>query len=385
MVPGTLAPPGFSYLPRLASQVTAKIRIDFGVVCNAIRRNATGALYFCDTNIFSDDMNAELWDALLSGRDKLALIPAVRLELKDWLARRPEHPIAQAAADNHPAIRKIDLNRLADWEKESASYYVALLNMRKQVLRSHLRRAESARGRELSTQERISVERAIEQGLGQRSYHLAQDGLRERDPVTYFTDEWLVYLATATAITTGRHVVILSNDEGVQEQLFKLCWLLKTHYFGMLLADRYIEDFAIFRSRFLPMTSDTAATFMGGNNILIERPERLAEYVLPRECSSVAVSYMSLGAYFTQMEFAAEREMSRLLRVKGQTKGRNTDRLGSRNCHAWLAPLDVAQRYPGWAAIAEDRIDTLGTILIPHLDHLQAVNEVEAFERLVQI
>ena len=49
-------------------------------------------------------------------------------------------------------------------------------------------------------------------------------------------------LVCARARRTGRQTLILTEDADVEEQLFKLLWLIETHYRGMVLADKYAAD-----------------------------------------------------------------------------------------------------------------------------------------------
>lgn len=41
------------------------------------------------------------------------------------------------------------------------------------------------------------------------------------------------------------------------------------------------------------------------------------------------------------MTFCAEREMERLLHPKAITGGLNSYKFGEKNCHLWLAPLQI--------------------------------------------
>jgi hypothetical protein len=82
------------------------------------------------------------------------------------------------------------------------------------------------------------------------------------------------------------------------------------------------------------------------------------------------------------MSFNAETQMRDLLLVKGKTRGLNTEKLGGRNCHIWLAPLALPENLRG-CALAQDRRVKVRTAEVPILDMNQAINCQERFSRLV--
>jgi hypothetical protein len=62
------------------------------------------------------------------------------------------------------------------------------------------------------------------------------------------TDEILVCRAVEHAVRTGQQTVILTKDPDLEEQFFKLTWLLCSHYKAMLAAGQYARDFGSFRT-----------------------------------------------------------------------------------------------------------------------------------------
>jgi hypothetical protein len=83
------------------------------------------------------------------------------------------------------------------------------------------------------------------------------------------------------------------------------------------------------------------------------------------------------------MIFGAESEMAAVLKVKGATRGRSTDRFAQRDCHIWLSPLSVPDHLRGCASISHNR-----TVRVPNpdvdissLDFNQALFCGERFER----
>jgi hypothetical protein len=84
----------------------------------------------------------------------------------------------------------------------------------------------------------------------------------------------------------------------------------------------------------------------------------LRERVLPPQFEFVPISCVRVAGVTTQCSFGAETRMCDILRIKGQTRGLNTNRLGRRNCHLTLWPLTVSRRLQSMAVVAfEHRID----------------------------
>ncbi len=73
--------------------------------------------------------------------------------------------------------------------------------------------------------------------------------------------------------------------------------------------------------------------------------------------------------------------MSRLLRVKGTTGGRNCDVLGDNNCHLAISP-PFQSELSGRAIIGRDRIVELGSFTGPRVDLEYALREVQRFRRV---
>jgi hypothetical protein len=156
----------------------------------------------------------------------------------------------------------------------------------------------------------------------------------------------------------------------------------------MLLASLYARDFSRFRMHPLPiLLPDVRDAFEEENGLLIERSGALIEKeVLPQTFHFVALECWVMGARLTRAIFAAEQEMERVLHIKGITRGLNTDVLGGRNCHIWLAPLNIPHDLRECAAIVHDRRVKVGStsVKIPVLDANQAIFCGERFKRLIR-
>ncbi len=380
------SPPNRRFAPRLTWGVTPKQVYDIGEMCNfiAMENNLT---FFCDTSIFHRSTDERLWEALLNRPGKVVIIPHVHDELGPWLATNPTHMAAQAIAQKRHAIRFFDLPSDDERTKTAYIYYVNLLAMRKRLFDVEQWRFERAHGRPPDEREMATIRSNIHKMVGPRGYLIASKGDRDASSRTYYTDEALVYLATMTAITTGSEVVILTKDEDIQEQFYKLLWLMDTHYRGMLLADRYASDPFGFIHRAPPVGNERFDEVFAADNLtLIERSESLLNDILPPTCTAVPIYCWVIGDKMTSMTFMAEKEMKRLLDVKGDTGGLNTDRLDGRNCHIWLAPHALPASLRGCAAIAYDRRAPLppSKVAIPMHDFDQTLNNMERFTHTLE-
>ncbi len=388
LVSAVPSPPGRIFVRRLHFAMTAKDDYDVGALCRLVADNPDRALFFCDTSLFDDRTDHRLFSALLNEEGKLVIVPPVQRELEPWLATHQDHPAARAIIARDPAIQFFTLDNSGGWEDAAAEYYVKLLGIRKRLLRLELAKFEEKHGRPPDAGELDRLHRDMHRALGPRGYLLARKGAETLPAPISYTDEILVYLAVATGISSGRPVVILSKDEDLQEQFYKLQWLLDTQYRGMLLADLYRANFSRFVFHPLPGDNrDLAEAFVGQNNVLIERSEDLLDEILPTSSVFVPLYCWIVGDKLTQTLFGAEREMTRLLRVKGETGGLNTDRLAGRNCHISLAPMDVPVPLEGCAAIVQDRRGKLPSsrVEIPFLDVQQVAYCAEGFKRNVEV
>ncbi len=185
---------------------------------------------FCDTSAFEDDAPAKLWEALLCEPGRLVLTERVRAELLPWLGRRPDHPISVALRERHDAIVEQPEPQPGEPGRRAFDYYMALLSVRRRA--TELARSEFQRehGRDPAPDEERRLLDRVQRRLGERGRLLATK------PVGNYTDEALVYLAIEHALTTGRQTLIMTRDADVEEQFFKLVWLIDTHYRAMLLA-----------------------------------------------------------------------------------------------------------------------------------------------------
>ncbi len=346
-----------------------------------------GAVVFVDSSFFHDRTDPDTVAALLATPNAVVVLPEVMQELTPYIERRPNSDIAKALASSKVDLRTHEWPARGEWRTTARDYYVGLLAMRKRMTGYAHLKFEDEHGHRPGEIDAPAIRTFLQRNFGDRGHLLAKKGHEAKGRTNRFTDELLVYAAAEHAITTGEGVILLTRDEDLAEQTYKLFWLIDTHYRSMLLADAYVDDFGRFPPLpFPPLEGDLGGTFKDGNNVLIRKPEGIENDLLPQLSTLVPFSCWVVGDYFSELTFWTEGGLERVLRVKGQTGGLNTDRMNGRNCHFWLAPLDLTDEQRGCAALAHDRRLQFPQTdaRAPVLDMNQAIFNVERFRRLVQ-
>ncbi len=390
--PAVPSSPGRAFVPRLTMIGTPKLPYDVGEFCSGVAGTPDDVLFFCDTSLFDRNTDTRLWSALLNREGKVVIVPPVRRELDPWLASNEQHPTARAILDGEPTVAFSGIDPEDRRGKAAAEYYIELLGLRKKLATLKVWEFEEEHGRPPDEHERHELMERLHRDLGPRGYLLAKKGAEVKNPDNLLTDETLVYLAMKTGIETGREVIILSKDEDILEQFYKLQWLLDTHYRAMLLADAYAAAPSRFVTHPMPADGDPRLkdAFIGDDDILVERPQWLIggpdAPILPPYCRPVIVNCWIVGQRVTKLVFCAEREMERLLHTKAATGGLNTYKFGERNLHLWLAPLNLPKKLRGCATLVRDRRtrSVSGLTEIPLFDANQAVYTGERFMRATE-
>jgi hypothetical protein len=153
----------------------------------------------------------------------------------------------------------------------------------------------------------------------------------------------------------------------------------------MLIADLFASSPSSFVAHTMPATDPAVSDSFIGDSVLIERSDEFIQQVLPEHFHFVPLFCWVIGEKLTEMIFGAEQEMARLLHVKGETNGLNTNRLNGKNLHLWLAPLEIPMHLRGCSAIVQDqRLKLLSsTAEIPIFDVNQAFYCGERFKRTI--
>lgn len=342
-----------SYVPRLSwSSFARETRNDTALV-NAIRAHHN-CTYFVDNSFIDDSTDPDAIAELLSVPGRMRLIGPVRQELEPYLRDRPSHPVAQALRDHHPALA---LHPPIGWDDRgrfAAEFYISLLARRRLALDVTRNTMARERGQAPEDQDPSEVRDRVQRTYGERGLLLA---LKPMSPLG--TDEILVFSAVAHAIRTGQLTAILTRDHDIEEQFFKLTWMLCDHYKSMLCADQYGRDFGSFRTIPVPERHRDVGWWpiKDGGAVLVDagRWGDCQDGVLPEQYTFVGISCLTTGPVTSQLAFGAERGMSRLLDIKDRTRGRSTEELGSRNLHSGVPATMLPANDPrSYVLIARD-------------------------------
>ena len=169
---------------------------------------------------------------------------------------------------------------------------------------------ERIHGRAPQDTDRTTVRGYVQRAVGERGFLFAKKGQLQQVAGRYSNaDEETVYTAVAHALRTGRQTVILTGDEDLLDQFYRLVYLIDTHYRSMLIAEMYRREFGSFRTHPMPTSERYLDAFTGSANILVERDLDLPHRVLSASFTFVGISCWLVGASYLHLTFGAEREM----------------------------------------------------------------------------
>jgi hypothetical protein len=348
---------------------------------------------FVDTSLFDLRTADHVWDALLTVPGRLALIPPVAHELAPWIQRNREHRAAAWLANNLKDLMLVDPASFRTGGERAFDFYHLLLGMRKFEFQRRAAAFEQQTGHPVTEDQMKEVRAQLQQELGERGYLIANKGksisLSESDGLE-LTDECLVVLAVLTAIHTGRSVMVLTKDEDIIEQVFRLTGVLEAHYKSMWFGRRFAEDRSAFELIDMPwhVSPVYESIFQPEpESYLINTPQAVLDQALPSTWKATGVMCILLGdARVSAFSAVMETGYSELMEVKALTLGMNTDLLGSHNCHSSLGVgLPNPKKWKALTAVAMDRtqdqLSDEGTILtrLSYLDIEMATAGVERF------
>src|ERR1700760_4962596 len=321
-----------TFIARMSWRTTSRLAVSGKQLADTIRL-AEGYAIFCDNSFFDDDRSNVVVKALLEEPGRLHLTPQVLTELTPWLERRPAHPLSRALSEGSDALVFPKEPAKGASGRQVFDYFTELLSLRRKVLLLVRERMSVERGVSVEALDESEVLDRLQRDFGGRGRMLAT-----KPAGPHRTDEILVYLAVAHALRTGTNTIILANDADVEEQFFKLIWLLNEHYRAMLCAEEYAKDFGAFKTIPVPprAANHPESPIEPANSVLVDGTKwgPNLDGVLPPSMQFVPISCINGGRRITQMTFGGEREMADVLDVKDRTGGRSTDALGSRNLHA---------------------------------------------------
>ena len=370
-----------TFVPRLSMKLTgpsAQWRNDLSA---SIEQVPPEASFFLDSNIWAINTETDLWRALLGRTNSVFIIPNVRLEIEGWITRNPSYIGSRAVREEHPNLIKQALPAVGSDEATAYLYYIYLLQMRRNIFDLIKFQLQQRKGRDPDDDELMT---AVQKTFGERGLVLAHKDGKSVPRDKRAVDESLVYFAFEHALRTGRHTVILTKDEDVLEQFYKLWWFIDTHYRASLIADFLANDRFAFPLHAFPHVKFAEEMFDLRNAVLVELgPQRMISF-LPKIFTFVPIECWLIRKEMMRLVLGAETQMYRVLRIKGATGGLVSDKLEGRNLHPWLAPLPIADRLRTCAAIVNDRTVTLtdGRAKVGMFDLTHAVNTHERFSKI---
>lgn len=325
------------------------------------------ATFFLDTCfVRNSNLSTDFWKTLFQKR--VVVTSAIWQELQlwiqspinnrnQWLREKLKSEFA-SPSDNVIFLDKFDDPAI----EKGCQYYKRVLTARKQVHKL----AEGRLTKKLNrTPESSEIQSEIQRLVKKRGIQLANDGVKAeaKNSPHIYNDEDLVTRAVLHGIATGNEVTILTTDRGIQEQFYKLVYLIDTNYRSMLIAKKYVEQ-----PRNFPASQEEPdlMSFFGLTDCTqIKTSNDFTRIVLPENYEFVMLACQRFGkiepvdARFWSMAFCAEREMLEVIKIKGKTDGLNTDLLGGRNCIHHLShaiPLDGICLLANENSIKRDRM-----------------------------
>lgn len=328
--------------------------------------------------MFINPTDERIWRSLLARRGRIAITESVLAELSLWLGSKPScNELAHAAvlqslkrAGNGP-IRIVRLPSSGTPAYTAVEYYSMLLGLRK---RGYQFAADWLHQQGDQPIDRQTLSNACREVFGDRTQRMARETRDGRLPVS-LADEAMIVQALQWSLFNRSEVTIVTRDEGVFEQFYKGVWLLDTHYRGLLMGRLYSADKARFKPR--QVTANDCKTdwakrafqqfFAYPEITLLQLPSATLKELLPPYFEMVSWHCAFLkGDCLSQLSFAGEIEMQRVLEAKGCTGGLTSPVLDPWNTHAWVGPL--TDEFGHCGAIARDRCIELETIRIAQLD-----------------
>lgn len=383
-------PPAYRSIGRLDAYFTPVTRkITWSDLADRLQHDfSPHTLFALDTNVYTGPaMDATIWSQFTTGARRVIVPQLVLHEIQGWLTAPQKH---FAMADLINAARRAEdvpvlIDDQARWFPEQAlgvEYYINLLAERKRVSTTLIDSFARKHGRQPTTTEKNSL---FQKGWMERDFFLLKKGEEElRTGGNFFTDEELVVVACAVGLASGLDTVIVTRDHDVFDQFAKLTKLLVVHYQGLLFADRFADSPHAYNITPMPVgVPRLDAYFHAKNSVLVrkpvENPDLFMEWLLPPNFAPVRLSCILLGGEapplsFEYLEFRAEKDLERIIAMKGKMRGLSTDRIIGRNCHTTGYPLGIPDPRSHVLVVQDyEKYMSDGTLGFPLLDMMHAI------------
>ena len=345
-----------------------------------VRSSVSDAQFFLDTCFLTA---RELAPALLKSllRLRIVITPQIWGELQPWLEdpccnRDFRDELLKAEREGHPSIVFLKPGNPDSPLEKAISYYVQLLGLRKrifQLVRNGLRRELGRVPTELE------IEKSVQKQVQDRGWLLACKGRDDAHKPNLLADEMTLVRAVVNGITSGVETSVLTRDRDLTEQFYKLLHIIDTHYRSMLIGDACCEQPLNFFDSDLPNAAALKQAFVDG--ILLHVPVAFETRVLPLNYDPVNLRvYRFVGqgadAKVVEIGFCAERQIARLLQVKGTTGGRSVDQFEDDNLHLCIHPKHQ-DLFSGCVALAKDQLFSSDEVDISIVDAEVALTREE--------
>jgi hypothetical protein len=380
-------PEGRCPISRLAMLPSGPVQFSPDLLAKQILASPRDTVFFVDANIFFNDSHAPAWDALLQRR--VAVTPRVLGELTQSWTTKPSankhiHRVVTEWLDKKtsPVFELFTLNPQDPIVSGFFPYYMRLLVVRKRLWGIAEEQLRGVLGQAPSESQ---IHGYLCKHFGQRGQVLAKKGRTGTGDPAPVADEEMVLLAFVHALCCGTETVILSGDKDIEDQVYKLQWLLDTQYRAMLFAERWVKGDISLPVRPLDVTApELAKAFCGSDAVIIEGRSPSLSEVLPEAFTpSLLYNWLVTGPAenmrFYSLAVCLEQEMRRLLWMKATTNGCNTNVLDGRNSHVWQRPLPLPD---GCVVFARDVRYRVGDSDVPALDVHHALRTDERIGHL---
>lgn len=324
-----------------------------------IRDSLRGTILFPDTGFITTKIQPSFWKAaerFSVGFSQMTVAelsgwcnkPHFNTYLASWLPRALKQCSSSAPPDENlfKVTRVLGSlrNELIGFEVAVAErfrfqrfgydYYVDMLSLRKRMGIAAHRELKDKLGREPSEQE---LKQHLHNEYHPRVTSLAFKGWKDQGRRNYLADEELVVTAAMTAILTGRETMILTRDNDVFDQFVKLMQLFADDYNCYRFAEvHYLnpDGCPMFPIGFPEAYGPAGFTSDPPYHVVLPQDE--VERLPPYNFSFVNAYCFLVGnshndPKISQTGFCLEREMGRLLEIKGATGGKNSERFGDKN------------------------------------------------------
>jgi hypothetical protein len=347
------------------------------------------AVWFPDTNVAIREDADDVWTAFrlaALGGDytPVRISPPVALELDEWMKEpyRNEdlaRAMREALSDSRSWAAIFDVLAKAELDVIRAlCVYTNVLACRRDL-------AVATDGSKLTplgvdASNKADAMNAVNHRVGPRGVQLAKKGRDDtaRTGKLILHDEIHCLTAITHALMTGRPTFILTTDSDCLEIFFKALWFFDTHYRAYLAAPLVLDG-----KYGTPITwTDKSNYYFRGPALLYKRHDLYMREVLTTFHTPVLVHILRVTANgnIERISFNFEREMLRMLQVKGETGGLCSNLLEGKNIHIALGPIqnELDGLYLG---VAEDNGEVCKALeremRLPKLDQTHAVFNYE--------